>query len=161
MTRQIRDVIVDMDGDDKGKVFRITAMDAWAAEEWGMRALTVMNRANVDLPADALGGGILAIAAYGVRALLSADFDAAKPLLDQMMDTVEFLPAPVAEPNIKRSVYEGDIQEVGTILWLRDHVLEINTGFSAAAVISKLKAHAAALFTSPQTTPTSPPASEE
>jgi hypothetical protein len=154
--RKVEDVTVEAEGRDKGKTYRLTEMDAWAAEEWGFRALTVMNRANVDLPLDVLAdggresgvGGLVAIAAYGLRALLSASFDEAKPLLDEMMTCVKFIPS----PGLERGLLPEDTEEIATRLWLRDRIVEMHTGFSSAGVISTFKALAAALVTSQPTT---------
>lgn len=154
--RKTIDVTVTAEGRDKGKVFRITEMDVWAAENWSLRAATVMNRSNIDIPTEAiLAGGILAVAAYGIRGLLSANFDDAKPLLDEMLACVQHLPAPREEPNIVRDLYPGDLEELASIFWLRDQVIELHTGFSVADAISKWMARAPAQDTSQPVTQTS------
>lgn len=157
MARQIIDVKVEKEGRDQGKVFRLTEMDAYRAELWGMRALTVMNRANVDLPVEALGAGMIAIALYGFRALMSADFDQVQPLLDEMMECVQRVPSPDTLPEVVRRLVPDDTEEIGTRLWLRERLIELHTGFSLADVISDWKARTSALVTSPPNSQTSPP----
>jgi hypothetical protein len=153
MARRVLDVTVEAEGRDHGKTYRLTEMDAWAAEEWGFRALTVMSRSNSDLPVDVIQdatrgeggiGGLVAIAAYGVRALISASFEEAKPLLDEMMACVRFIPS----PQFERALLPEDTEEIATRLWLRDKIVEMHSGFSSAGVISTFKALTAAVLTS-------------
>ena len=156
MPRKVKDVVVVAEGRDHGKTFRLYEMDAVRAEEWGLRALTVMNRSGVELPDErTLGAGMVAVMLYGVKALLSANFDDAKPLLDEMMDCVHFVPAPALEPKIERGLVDSDTEEIATRLWLRDRVIELHTGFSTAAAFSTLKALATAQTSNPPSPSTS------
>ena len=159
--RKTIDVVVETEGRDKGKAFRITEMSAHKAEDWGLRALTVMNRSTADIPdlQSAFGAGFIVVAAYGLRALMSANFDEAKPLLDEMMACVHRIPSPEAYPHLTRALVatdtEEDTEEIATRLWLRDKVLELHTGFSLAAAISTWQAQTAARTSSPRNTRTS------
>ena len=149
------DVTVMAEGRDAGKVFRITPMPAWVAEKWAWRAMSVLARSGTDVPPMEAMSNLLVLAAYGLEALMKAKFEEAEPLLDEMLTCVQIVPDPVANPTIARSDIHRDVQELGTILWLRDKVLEAHTGFSVAAVLSNLKDQAAALSGSRATTPTS------
>lgn len=151
------DVTVEAEGADKGKVFRITPMPAWRAEKWGWRAMSVLARSGTELPPLDAMSNLLVVAAYGLEALMRAPFEEAEPLLDEMLTCVAIVPDPVNNPTISRPDIHRDVQELNTILWLRDQVLLAHTGFSVAAVLSNLKAQAAALTTSHANTPTSPP----
>lgn len=154
MARKTIDVTVEAEGRDKDKTFRITEMDSWAAEEWGMRALTIMNRSNIDIPSEVFAGGWLAVAAYGVRGILCANFDEAKPLLDDMMGCAMFIPS----PGLERHLVPSDTEEITTMLWLRDKIIELHVGFSPAAALSNWMARQAAAMaevSSPPVTPTS------
>lgn len=155
------DVTVAAEGRDKGKVFRITPMAAWRAEKWGWRAVSVLARSGVEVPPLEAMSNLLVLAAFGLEALMKAPFEEAEPLLDEMMTCVAAVPDPSNFPTVARPLVESDTQELGTILWLRDKVLEAHTGFSVAAVLSNLKAQAAALNMSHASTPTSPPNTSE
>lgn len=154
--RKSIEIAVAAENRDKGKRFRITEMAAPAAEEWGMRALTILGRSGVELPAEAIGGNMLAIAAFGLQAIIQADFDAAKPLLAEMMGCVKLLQTTEGGSTTERPLYPDDVEEVSTLSWLRDNVLELHTGFSVAAYLSKLRAQVEAARTlSPRATRTS------
>ena len=133
MARKTSLYTVTDDGRDKGKTFLITEMSAAAAERWAMRALHCMARSGVDIPEDAMYGGIATVAIIGLRGMLSAPFDEVTELLDEMMTCVK-ITADKAPPG--RMITEDDIEEPLTRLRLRDEVLSLHTGFSIAAVLS-------------------------
>ena len=152
------DVTVLPEGPDKGKVFRIRPMSAWRAEKWGWRAMSALAHSGMELPPVDFMGNMLVVAAFGLEALMRVDFEEAEPLLDEIMTCVQLVPDPANFPDMARPLLESDIATPGTILWLRDKVLEAHTGFSVAAYISNLRAQAeAAKSGSHADTPTSPP----
>jgi hypothetical protein len=133
MARRINDVTITDAGRDVGKIFRITEMSATAAEEWAMKALVVLTKAGVDIPANS---GMAGIAVAGLQSLGQLNFTDAKVLLDEMFTCI------VRVPNIKnqmvvRPLVEDDTEEVSTRLRLRAEVFALHTGFSLADVLSK------------------------
>ena len=66
--------------------------------------------------------GLMAI---GYMNLLKIPFDAAKPLLDEMMTCVQIIPS----ANIKRKLVEEDIEEVATRLQLRKAIWNLHMDF--------------------------------
>jgi len=158
MARKVETVVASY-GRDAGKQFVITEMSARGAEKWALRAMLALGRSGVDLPDDAGGGGIAVLAAVGLRAIISARFEDAEPLLDEMISCVEIVPDP-ASPAVKRRIMpdDADIEEVATILWLRSEVFRVHVGFSIAAELSKLGA--AIKGSNSLDTPTSPEQSE-
>jgi hypothetical protein len=88
---------------------------------------------------------------------MRANFVEAEPLLDEMLEGVAIVPDPVGLPHVTRRDIHHDVRDLRTILWLRDKVLEVNTGFSVAGVISNLRAMASADPGNLATTQTSPP----
>jgi hypothetical protein len=158
--RKTLTVEVVAEGADKGKVFRIKPMSAWEAEDWAWRAMSCLAKSGVDLPPPELFGNMVVIAAHGLQALLMASQEDAKVLRDEMLKCVSIVPDPSGFPDMTRPDIQNDIEEIATYLWLRDKVLEAHTGFSVAAVLSSLRAQAAARDMSPPNTPTSPPPSE-
>lgn len=117
---------------DAGKVFHLTEMPAMQAEKWAMRALFAIARAGVEV-GDVVDGtaGMQGIALLGVQALLRMNFADAEPLLDEMLQCVTIKP----DPNnrmIVRPLDAFDIEEVQTLLSLRNEVIRLHTGFSLA-----------------------------
>jgi len=134
--RRMLDVTITDEGRDKGKVFKLTEMSADAAEWWAVRFLLAIGKGGAEIPDDAMGAGMQAIAVVGFRALFKLDPHEVKPLLDEMMSCIEIYPDP-GNKNISRPlVGQGDVEEVATLLTLRMEVFQLHTGFSLPAVPS-------------------------
>lgn len=134
--RKTMDYTVSDAGRDQGKVFQIMEMPARQAEKWAMRALCLVGRAGIDLP-DVPAGGMEVLARLGIQALFKVDFDAAEPLLDEMMECVRIKPD-ARNPNLIRPLIDDDIEEVATRLKLRMEVLNLHVGFSTGGIQSTL-----------------------
>jgi len=125
MARKVATVTIDQQGRDFGKTFVITELSAHASEEWAGRALFAMLNAGVEIPDSIAGAGLAGIAALGIGALTKLSFDAAKPLLDEMMTCVQVRPS----SNVTRALIIDDIEEVGTLLTLRKEVFNLHLSF--------------------------------
>lgn len=112
-------------GRDKGKTFHITEMSASQAESWAFRVVLAVGNAGIEIPDNLASQGMAGLMAVGYMNLLKIPFEAASPLLDEMMGCVKIAPA----PNIKRSLIEDDIEEVTTRLSLRKAVWDIHMDF--------------------------------
>ncbi|OYV50517.1 MAG: hypothetical protein B7X10_01255 [Burkholderiales bacterium 21-58-4] len=119
---------VNDDGRDNGKVFKITEMSADGAERWALRAFFALMNAGVDIPEDIASMGLAGVAQIGLKALTRIPFEAAEPLLQDMMDCVQLIPDP-SKPNVLRALIDGDIEEVMTRLQLRKAVFDIHVEF--------------------------------
>ncbi|WP_313622835.1 hypothetical protein [Achromobacter sp.] len=120
------------EGRDKGKVFVLTELSAYDAEDWAGRALFALMNAGVEIPANIAEAGLAGVAAMGIKAIAKLPFDSAKPLLDKMMDCVQIQPS----PEVTRDLIAGDIEEVATLLTLRQKVLGLHMDFFTAATPS-------------------------
>lgn len=158
MARKTKIVRISEEGRDKGKSFLITEMPAHQSEKWALRALNAIARSGQDIPPEVLRMGWGALAVVGLRSLLTMSFHEAEPLLDEMLDCVEFLPDP-KKPDLVRPLDDEDIEEMKTRLFLRDEVWEVHTGFSVAAFLSSLR-KAANPIPDSSLSPTSPKPSE-
>lgn len=136
MARQVSTVLIDAEGRDKGKRFQITEMPASQAERWAIRAFLAITATGVEVPDDLRESGFAGLAAMGVRALSFLSFEAAEPLLDEMFGCIAFIPD-ASNPAFTRALIETDIEEVATRLKLRSAVVELHTGFSLAARLSR------------------------
>lgn len=163
--RKSKVLTITADGRDRGKSFLIVEKSAFETERWATRALLALSRAGADVPEDTLHAGALGILIAGLGGLRQLPFDDAEALLAEMMPCVSFVPdvgvkdpsnpdRPLCRPLLfpdERG--DGDIEELQTLLKLREEVLELHLGFSPAAVLSDL---AAAVMTSNRpATPTS------
>lgn len=132
MGRNTRTVVIEAEGRDKGRTFFLTEMPAAQAEKWAMRAFLAMARNGVPIPDDLASRGLAGIASVGIHALGSMSFADAEPLMDEMFACIQMIPDP-GKPNVKRALFEGDIEEVGTRLQLRKEVLDLHVSFSRVA----------------------------
>lgn len=152
MARRTKTVTITADGRDKGKMFFLTEMPPRQGEKWAIRAgLALAHSGRMDISDEdkelLTGGGLPAIAALGMRAFAALDFAEAEPLMDEMFDCVTFVPDPskidqMTQQAIVRPVREDDIEEISTILNLRNEVVELHLGFSIAAGLSRIGAAA-------------------
>ena len=122
---------------DAGKTFRITEASAMKVEKWATRVLLALANSGLDIPPEVLRMGIGAVLAAGTRALLGVTFREAEPLLDEMWQCVEFIPD-AKKPDVARPFDELDIEEVSTLLTLRNEVVDLHVGFSLAGWLSTL-----------------------
>jgi hypothetical protein len=131
-------ITIDSPGRDHGKVFELTEMSATKAEKWATRALLALLRSGVDIPEDIASAGLAGVAAMGIKAFGGINYSDAEPLLAEMMSCVIVIPDP-SRPQVKRPIRtEDDIEEVATLLRLREEVISLHTGFSFKGVRSRL-----------------------
>lgn len=132
MARKQITLTIGAEGRDKGKVFILTELSAYDAEEWAGRALFSLMNAGVEIPDNIAEAGLAGVAAMGMKAIAKLPFESAKPLLEKMMDCVQIQPS----PNVARELMSGDIEEVATLFTLRKKVLGLHLDFFTAAVPS-------------------------
>ena len=112
-------------GRDQGKEFLITEMSATQAENWAFRVILAIGNAGIEIPDNLASQGMAGLMAVGYMNLLKIPFDAAKPLLDEMMGCVQIVPS----ANIKRPLIEDDIEEVKTRLLIRKAIWDLHMDF--------------------------------
>lgn len=126
--RKTKTVIVGQDGGrDAGRAYYLTEMSARQAEAWAYRVLCAI-ASNYELPDNYKDLGMAGVAALGFNALLKIDWHLAEPLLQEMIDCVQFVPDP-AKPEVMRQLIDDDTEEVLTLMLLRKEVFELHTGF--------------------------------
>lgn len=125
MARKTATIKIDAQGRDFGKTFIITELSAMAAEEWAGRALFAMMNSGVEIPDNIAKAGLAGVAALGIASLTKISFDAAKPLLDEMLTCVQIQPS----PKVIRALIDDDIEEVATLLTLRKEVFNLHLSF--------------------------------
>lgn len=124
MARKEASFIADF-GRDAGKQYHITEMSASQAESWAFKVILAIGNAGIDIPDDLAAQGMSGLLAVGYLNLLKIPFEAAKPLMDEMMGCVQMVPS----PNVKRPLIEDDIEEVKTRLSLRKAIWDLHMDF--------------------------------
>jgi len=112
-------------GRDAGKQFLITEMSASQAENWAFRVILAIGNAGIEIPEGLAAQGMSGLLAIGYMNLLKIPFEAAEPLLNEMMDCVQIIPS----VNVKRKLFEDDIEEVITRLQLRKSIWDLHMDF--------------------------------
>lgn len=131
------------DGRDNGKLYLLTELPAADAEDWAMRALFAMVNAGVDIPDEMLGAGLAGLAALGIKALTKVPYDAAKPLIDTLMQCVQFVPNPRDHRTARALMTDDDIEEVATRVKLKKAILDLHMDFFRDAARLEQAAQAA------------------
>ena len=121
-------------GRDAGKMFYIQEMPASQAEWWAIRAGLAMARSGVELPDNFADMGMAGMAATGIGMVAKIPAEEAKPLLDELMQCVQFVPDPNNQ-KITRKLIEDDTEEVATRLKLRSEVCKLHVDFLQAAAV--------------------------
>jgi len=145
--RVTRTVTITQDGRDKGKIFVLSEMPASQAEEWAMKALNAIAQ-NSDIPAGLSNAGMLGVFILGLKPILAAPWDLVKPLMNELFDSCLSIMPDKGNPALLRGagtelvkpagkLFEVDIEEVSTRMFLRNEIIELHTGFSLAAVLSQ------------------------
>ena len=114
-------------GRDSGKEFIIRELPATQGEWWGIRALMALSRGNNDLGFDPATAGLYELAMLGLKGLPYANAAEIKPLLDEMMTCVSHRPDP--SKDLTRSIVPDDIEEIQTLLDIRQEWLSLHMGF--------------------------------
>lgn len=130
MARKKTDYSVTAENRDKGKLFELTEMDAWRADQWGLKATLMMAKAGVEIPAELMKIGIIGLVLVGPNRLANCDWKDLKPLLDEIMEAcVLYYPTPSVK-NISRYPLPNEIEEVSTFYELRRAILDLHGGFT-------------------------------
>jgi hypothetical protein len=133
MARRQDKVVIQREGRDQGKTFWITEMAATDAEYWAGRLLTMFAAGNSQVPSGFFQMGFEGCAAWiAVHGIGGIDWTVCKPLLDEMMKCVTFQPNP--QNNVVRLLdIKNDIEELSTLLTLREAWFDTHLGFSVRA----------------------------
>ncbi len=123
---------------DNGKTFVLTEMDAYAGQDWALRALLALAASGVQLPDGALTVGWAGLAGFGITALLQAPYGALQPLLAEMLRQAKYAHEPNNPKHPLTPIDPGPncpVEEIKTFLTLQMALLKLHTGFSPAAAI--------------------------
>lgn len=119
---------------DLGRTYLITELSASKAEKWAARAYLAIARAGKEVPAEIANAGMIGFALYGFAALSESKYEDLEPLMDEMMECVQFV---MPADGGARGMVETDIEEVDTRAFLRLEVLHLHVGFTMADWLSR------------------------
>ena len=128
MARRVRDVVIEAEGRDTNKVFRLTEMPASIAERWAIKFFIALAHSGIDVPDDIAQSGMAGVAAFGVKALSALNYDDVAPLLDEMFEYITVVPD--SRKDFARRLVEDDTEEVLTRIYLRKEMFFLHTNFS-------------------------------
>lgn len=139
----LREATITIEGGrDAGKAFMIREMSAIPADKWFTRVLMLLARAGSEIPSHILTQGAAGVAALGIGAVMAgvskAPWSEVEPLLDEMLNrcVVGYQQANgQMVMNQPISVIGSQIEEVSTIIRLREEILSLHLGFSLRAKI--------------------------
>lgn len=121
---------------DNGKTFVLTEMDAYAGQDWALRALLALAASGAKMPDGALSTGWAGLAGFGVTALLQAPYGAIRPLLDEMLGQARYSHKPNDPKHPLMLITPGPncpVEEIKTFLTIQVALVKLHTGFSPAA----------------------------
>lgn len=130
--RKTKNITIDEDNRDHGKIFLLTEMPALDAERWATRAFLALSRSGVDIGDIDPSTGMAGIAILGIKALAGVHHDEAFFLMDEMFRCIQ-----IVEQSITRRPTADDIEEVSTLFRLRKEVFSLHTGFSLSDIGSQ------------------------
>lgn len=136
--RKNKQIKIENEGRDKGKVFFIEEMPPRKAHEWSLKAILAVTKNDPTVPDEFLKSGLAGMAQAGLRALLKVNFDEAMPLLDELLACVKYIPDP-SKPStmlpIVGNTFASQIEEALTFYTLEKEVFKLHVDFfpSAAA----------------------------
>jgi hypothetical protein len=121
---------------DNGKTFILREMDAYAGQDWALRACLALSRAGVQLSSAALAGGWATLAGYAFEGLLQARYEDVAPLLAELLSLVSYAAQPDNPKFPTVPIKPGpncQVEEIGTFLTLYREQFELHTGFTLPA----------------------------
>lgn len=127
-------VTVSKAGRDNGKIFIITEAPVAKQEDFALRVFFAALNAGAEIPEGVAGMGIPGLIEMGYKGLSLIPYEKMKPLLDEMMVCVTYQPDPTKPEMVRGLGYDGDIEEISTMLFLRKEIFNLHTGFFTPAV---------------------------
>lgn len=161
--RRTREITITQVGErenrDAGKTFVITEAPAVQAEEWGLRAMMALGSGGIVVPQEMADAGLIGVVLVGYQAFMGAKASELLPLWREMLPAcVKHRPS----PGIVMPFDPAQIEEPGTLLHLRQQILELHTGFTLAEFALRFRdATLARQMLNSQTTSTSQELSEQ
>lgn len=148
MPRKDVRVTITAEGRDRGKVFVLREMPADQAERWFYRLVLALANAGAKIPEEILFAGAAGFAemlptlrnslVVAMRALQGLDYNAIRPLLDEMTAYIKWQPPGVPAPP-EQDIFPGlnsQVEEVATWVKLRFELIQLHVGFSLADAVS-------------------------
>ncbi len=153
MARRTKFVTIEGDPEknrDAGKTYVITEVSAVQAEEWAVRAVMALGASAIRIHDALRNAGVGGVALVGYQVFMGAAPEAVLPLWREMLPAcVQLRGVDSAQGAMVTLPWSPTIvEEVSTLMALRQAVLELHTGFTLAEAALRLKAAASAIQSS-------------
>lgn len=112
-------------GRDNGKKFKITEMPAAKIDNWSMRVLLALAGAGIEV--SEANEGMMGLAKVAFSALGKIPPETALPLLDELLNCVEFIPEG-GEPR-PLDLNLGDVEDFKNLWMFRKEVFNLHIDF--------------------------------
>jgi hypothetical protein len=161
LMRRTATITIETEGRDKGAVFTITEMPAVQATDWFLRAMQLLIRSGADVPPNIMLHGPAAFVTMGIGTVLGglgkAPWPEFKALMDELMGClVSYQPVGAVQPVTNPALILTQIEEVATLLYIREEVVSMHLNFSIRERLSNYRQLAAQMMVAiMQTTETS------
>ena len=132
MALKQKTVTVPHEGEDKGKTFVITRMNAFDADKWGRHVLQAAIGSGASIPGVAEGAGLAGVAAAGINIFGAMSPERTDELLAVLMECVVYVPDPT-RPEVtmpfRTACSAQQIEEIPTIGWLQKEAFSLHVDF--------------------------------
>ena len=136
MARKSVTITIEKEGRDKGKIFVITEMSAFATEEWASRVFFALMNAGAEIPDNIISSGLAGIAyqtgadffKFIFSTLAKVPHYTAKPILDDLMACVRYQPG-ISGTTVELGQLQDDIEEMSTLLTLKKAAFQLHFDF--------------------------------
>lgn len=150
MARRTKQVTIQGDPEknrDAGKTYIITEVPAVQAEEWAVRAFMALGTSGIRIPDELMNAGLVGVALVGYQVFMGAAPEAVLPLWREMLPACVQLRGMNSNDGALVAMPWSPtiVEEVSTLMTLRQEILELHTGFTLAEAALRLKAAASAI----------------
>lgn len=151
MARRTANIVIETEGRDQGGVLILTEMSATDATDLCLRAMQMIARGGVDIPAHIFQMGPAGFVTMGVGAILAGlgktPWYEVKPLLDALIPCVtSWQPPGGTQPVRGWDMIRTQIEEPSTILRIYEEVASLHLGFSLRERLSGFRSSAMAMM---------------
>jgi hypothetical protein len=150
MARRTKFVTIEGDPEknrDVGKTYIITEVSAMQAEEWAVRAFMALGTSGIRIPDELMNAGLVGVALIGYQVFMGAQPEAVLPLWREMLPSCVQLRGVESAQGTQVALPWSPtiVEEVSTMMVLRQAILELHTGFTLAEAALRLKEAASAI----------------
>lgn len=133
---------IPTEGADKGKVFVITRMSAFQADQWARRLIKAIARTGKEVSEDHINMGILGLTGITLSIYGRLEDDITERSLNELLSCVKIIRDPRLSNMPPMEIMEEDFEDPKTLQKIYEEAFKLNVDFlkAAASLISPLAA---------------------